>query len=108
LGENDTSNETILRHICHVADLVGADHIGFGFDFSPDVDVDVGAILRSRPDYWPAGQFYDTPHIKHASPSQLPSLVDGLYDRGFNDNEIRGILGQNFRRVAALVWAARP
>lgn len=108
LGENDISNGTILRHICHVADLVGMDHIGFGFDYSPGIDIDVGAILRGRPDYWPPGNLYDTPDIKHASPSQLPKLVDGLYDRGFNDAEIRGILGENFRRVASIVWTAPP
>jgi membrane dipeptidase len=106
LGENDISNETILQHICYLADLVGADHIGFGLDFSPQIDIDIGAILRNRPDFWPAGNLYDTLNIKHAGPSQLPGLVDGLYDRGFSDNEIRGILGENFRRVASVAWAA--
>jgi len=107
LGRNDISNETLLRHICYVAELVGPDHIGFGFDYSPPLDTDVGEILRSRPDYWPAGNLYDTPGIEHAGPSQLPAIVDGLYDRGFEDREIRGILGENFRRVASAVWSAR-
>jgi len=106
LGDNDTSNETLLQHICYVSELVGADHVGLGFDFSPGVDVDVGAILRSRPDYWPAGQRYDTPGIKHAGPSQLPDLLNGLNGRGFSGNEVRGILGENFRRVASVAWAA--
>ncbi len=106
LGDNDIGNKTVLRHICHVSELVGADHVGIGFDFSPEIDIDVGTILKSRPDYWPAGQRYDTPGIKHAGPSQLPELMDGLYDLGFNDNEIRGILGENFRRVAAAVWTS--
>ena len=105
LGRNDTREETILRHISHVADLVGPRHIGFGLDFSPQIDLDVGAILSSRPDYWPAGNLYDTPHIGHAAPSQLPAVVDGLIAHGFTDEEIRGILGENFRRVAAAVWA---
>jgi len=106
LGENDISNEAILRHICYLADLVGADHIGFGLDFSPQIDVDIGAILSSRPDYWPAGNLYDTPDIKHVGPSQLPALVDGLRDRGFSSDDIRGILGENFRRVALAAWEA--
>ncbi len=58
----------------------------------------------SRPDYWPAGNLYDTPGIKHAGPSQLPGLAEGLAARGFSDDDIRGILGENFRRVAEVVW----
>jgi membrane dipeptidase len=104
LGENDISNETILRHICHVAGLVGPGHIGFGLDYSPQIDVDLGAILRSRPDYWPEGNLYDTRGIEHAEPSQLPDLATGLRAHGFSDTDIRGILGGNFRRVALDVW----
>ncbi len=106
LGDNDVSTKTLLKHICYVSELVGAEHVGFGFDYTPDVEVDIGVILRSRPDYWPRGQAYDTPKIKHASPSQLPELVQGLLDAGFEDDEIRGFLGENFRRVATLAWAA--
>ena len=108
LGNNQVDDDTLLRHICHVVELVGPEHIGLGFDYSPGTDVDIGAILRSRPDYWPAGNTYDTPGIAHAGPSQLPGLVDGLSERGFSDAEIRGLLGENFRRVAAAVWAPRP
>jgi len=106
LGENDVSTNTLLQHICYVAELAGVGHVGLGFDFSPEIDIDVGTILRSRPDYWPAGQRYDTPGIKHAGPSQIPELVDGLYHRGFSDKEIRGVIGENFRRVASEAWAA--
>jgi len=105
LGDNDVSEETLVRHIRYVCELVGAAHVGLGFDFSPKTDVDVGDILRSRPDFWPAGQRYDTPHIAHAGPHQLPRLSSLLHDDGFSDDEIRGILGENFRRVASDVWA---
>jgi membrane dipeptidase len=104
LGDNDISNATLMRHIKYLADLVGCEHIGFGFDYSPKVDVDIGVILRSRPDYWPAGQQYDTPGIKHAGPQQLQDLVENLSTAGFGEDDIRGILGDNFRRVAANAW----
>lgn len=104
LGDNDISNATLMRHIEYLADLVGCEHIGFGFDYSPKVDVDIGVILRSRPDYWPAGQQYDTPAIKHAGPQQLEGLVEDLSTAGFGEDDIRGILGDNFRRVAANAW----
>ena len=105
LGDNDISNNTVLRHLCYVCELVGAEHVGLGFDFSPDIDIDIGSILSSRPDFWPTGQGYDTPGIKHAGPSQIPALVDGLRERGFSEIEIRGILGENFQRVASIAWA---
>ena len=104
LGDNDIAIDTMLRHVRYVADLVGPEHIGFGFDYSPDIDVDIGVILRSRPDYWPAGQQYDTRGIKHAGPQLLPALIDGLADCGFDESAIRGFLGENFRRVAAATW----
>jgi len=106
LGDNDVSTEMLLKHICYVSEMVGAEHVGFGFDYTPDVEVDIGVILRSRPDYWPQGQAYDTPKIKHASPLQLPELVQGLLEYGFEEDDIRGFLGENFRRVATLAWAS--
>ncbi len=105
LGENDISKNTLIQHLCYLCELIGPEHVGLGFDYSPDLDVDVGTILQSRPDFWPAGQCYDTPNIKHAGPSQIPEIVDGLFECGFKENEIRGILGENFQRVASMVWA---
>jgi membrane dipeptidase len=108
LGDNDIATGTLLSHLRYVNDLVGSDHIGIGFDYSPDVDVDISVILRSRPDYWPSGQQYDTRDIRHAGPAQLPALIDALADTGFDDSAIRGFLGENFRRVAASAWKGLP
>ena len=104
LGDNDVSNETLIRHIRYVSDLVGPEHIGIGFDYSPEMDLDVGDVLKSRPDFWPAGQQYDTKNIKHAGPSQLRELTSLMEQAGFSETEIQGILGVNFRRVAAEAW----
>jgi membrane dipeptidase len=46
LGDNDISVDTMVRHVCYVCDLVGSEHIGIGFDYSPGIDVDIGVILR--------------------------------------------------------------
>jgi membrane dipeptidase len=107
LGDNDIENETLLRHICYVSDLVGPEHVGIGFDYSPEIDLDIGDILKSRPDYWPPGQQYETPGIQHAGPSQLRDLTHRMIEHGFSSEETRGILGGNFRRVAAGVWQNR-
>jgi membrane dipeptidase len=104
LGDNDISTKTIARHIDYLVDLVGARHVGLGFDYAPPDDIDLGTILRGRPDFWPAGQRYDTPDIKVASPSQTTELVEALLKGGYSDADISGILGGNFRRVASQVW----
>jgi membrane dipeptidase len=104
LGDNDIAIDTLLEHVRYVSELVGSDHIGIGLDYSPEIDVDIGVILRSRPDYWPAGQQYDTPGIKHAGPAQLPDLINALAGSGFDEADIRGFLGENFRRVAIRAW----
>jgi len=56
LGENDTSTEALLRHLFRLLDLAGPAHVGIGFDYTPDVTLDLSAILSARPDFWPAGQ----------------------------------------------------
>lgn len=105
LGDNDVGIDALERHLLHLCDVAGPAHVGLGFDHTPDIKVDVGAILRSRPEYWPQGRQYDTPDIGHAGPPQLPGLVERLRGRGLHDADLRGILGENFRRVAAQAWA---
>mgnify|MGYP005650097813 FL=1 len=105
VGDNDTSSESLLRHLFRLIDLAGADHVGLGFDYTPDVTVDLSAILRARPDYWPAGQQYGTANIGHAGPDRIPDLVKGMEARGLSQFEIEGVLGANFARVAKASWS---
>jgi|TARA_B110001450_G_scaffold97069_1_gene92157 membrane dipeptidase len=104
VGDNDTSTESLLRHLFALIDIAGPDHVGLGFDYTPDVTVDLGAILRARPDYWPVGQQYDTPNIGHCGPSKIPDLVEGMETRGLSEVEIAGVLGANFARIAKESW----
>ena len=103
LGANDTSTETMVKHICYLAELVGPDHIGIGLDHIYE-DIDLADALSARPDYWPTGQLYNTPDIKAAHPRQIAGICGQLVARGFAESEVRGILGGNFLRVAAAVW----
>lgn len=108
LGDNDISTRTFANHICYIADLVGPEHVGFGLDFKPAQKLapDLGTVLRSRPDFWPAGQKYDTKGLKLFPPNAMAEVILILKQRGWSNADLKGYLGGNFRRVAKAVWGA--
>lgn len=68
----------VVAHIDHVIDLAGEDHVGLGSDFDG-----VGDSL-------PEG-------LKDVS--GYPNLIRALLDRGFSEQRIRKICGENLMRV---------
>lgn len=97
----DASTAAYLRHVIHIADLVGPEHVCIGLDhnYSPS----------SRHKY-----YKDNPHLlskndpnfpfKWVQPEQLPEIAEGLLKHGYSENHIKGILGENYLRVARQVW----
>ncbi len=111
LGEVDASPKTVARHIAYVAELVGPDHVGISLDYAPDLESDPDSdenkalqeMFSSSPEYWPDDAGYDdTVSCLHVR--RLPDVVAELLALGFGENEISGVLGNNFRRVAKQVW----
>jgi membrane dipeptidase len=72
----------VVAHIDHVVDVAGIDHVGLGSDFDG-----VGDSL-------PTG-------LKDVS--DYPNLVYELLKRGYSDEDIRKVLGENLMRVWAEV-----
>lgn len=70
--------EHVLDHFDHVVDIAGIDHVGIGSDYDG-----VGDSL-------PVG-------LKDVA--SYPNLVRGLLDRGYSEEDIRKILGENLLRV---------
>jgi membrane dipeptidase len=68
--------EKIIEHIDHVVKLVGPDHVGLGSDFD-------GASM-------PEGM---------EDCSKLPKITEALVGRGYSEDAIRKILGENLLRV---------
>ena len=76
--------DNVLDHFDHIVALVGVDHVGIGSDFDG-----VGDSL-------PTG-------LKDVS--AYPNLIEGFLERGYSEEDIRKILGENLLRVWSAVEA---
>ncbi|MDP7605162.1 MAG: membrane dipeptidase, partial [Alphaproteobacteria bacterium] len=101
LADNDASPEHLADHIDHIAGLVGPQHLALGLDLVYYMD-SMLARWSANPDRYPKG--YPPPPWSFFQPEELPRLVEVLLARGYAEDDIKGILGENFLRVARAVW----
>ena len=77
----------LVRHVDHIAQLVGVQHVGLGFDLCDNFKnyLNTSASLET----------YDV----LAGHQNLPEFTLALIDHGYSDGDILLILGGNFMRV---------
>ncbi len=97
--------EALLAHLEHIADLVGLEHVGIGPDF-------LEGPLRDLAKASLATRLADTSLIDNWIPEcqgsdALPHFTALLLEKGYNEREIAGVLGENWMRVFRQVWTAR-
>lgn len=92
-----------VRHLDHVAGLIGADHVGIGTDWAAPVPHELQILLTEGTRRI---GFRDEHRIDWgATIAELPAYDDwpnitrALVDAGYSDDEIRGFLGANFFRL---------
>jgi membrane dipeptidase len=102
LGGNDASAANVARHILHMLDLVGSEHVGLGLDYIFDTS-DLAAEIAAHPDKFPPHLGYSA-DIAMTPPEQLPALADELARRGVDDESLARIFGGNWMRIARAVW----
>ena len=102
LGPSGPTVEHLVEHIDYMVELIGPNHVGFGMDSVLHVHKPNQPFTRSR-HYWPENQYPDS-GSGYVPPEEAPRLTQALLDRGYNEADIRGILGENFMRVARDVW----
>lgn len=75
----DPTLSRMLHHIEYIVDLIGVEHVGLGMDFDGMGGAPRNAVLGDV--------------------TEMPKITEGLVERGYSDDEIRGILGENYMRV---------
>jgi len=76
--------EDLIRHIDHIVDVAGVDHVALGPDFLEP------HLINRSPDHYVQGLEDIT---------TIPRVTDALVGQGYSDADIRKILGENILRV---------
>ena len=77
VGSGPVTTEDVLDHIEHIARVAGVDHVGLGSDFDGVPTLPAGLEDVTR----------------------LPHVTYGLLKRGFSEEDVRKVLGENALRV---------
>lgn len=95
--EHDNQDvEHLANHVEYIADLIGIEHIGLGFDFD---DYLGGEALSSF------SNNLDSPSGKGISnEAEAKNLLEVLKNRGYNQDQLEAIAYKNFYRVFKEVW----
>lgn len=103
IGDMNASTDAIFRCLDYTVQLVGADHVGLGFDYVHDLDKLIDHV-RKAPLVWPPYEGEKMVKHNYAGAEQMVELVQMMLNHGYPDNTVVGILGKNWARVCDQVW----
>ena len=88
--EDKQTVENLVKHLDHMVEIAGIDHVGFGFDFFEFLCGDTMSNVSSQ----------DTPYtIGLNDASYVPNLIAAIRKAGFNEEEIEKISHKNWHRL---------
>jgi membrane dipeptidase len=90
----------MYRNIDYIANLVGWEHVGIGLDYCYSQQELTEFVKANKELCYP----YD--EIKMVSPLEVYMLRDLFVSKGYKEEVIEGIFGENFHRIASEVWLA--
>jgi len=108
------SLQDYIRHIDHIVQQAGIDHVGLGLDYFAG-QYPFASLEDFHSDYptttekgtWSITGYPPPPYYYPAgieTPDLLCNLTDGLLKRGYSADDVRKIIGANWLRVFGQVW----
>ena len=103
----DADDRHMIDHIEYIAGQVGWRHVSLGTDWPLQVTKE--ALIKTMGAYWAELGFRPGDRMEEAAAKarttgfedyrDMPNITRGMVARGFSDEQIRGILGENALRV---------
>ncbi|TDC09372.1 membrane dipeptidase [Nonomuraea longispora] len=101
IDPHNPTADRVVDHIEHVVDIAGIDHVGLGPDIIDDYFQEVwgGWPAHAGDPSGNAGAIgpYEPAEIKR--PSDLVKVTDAMVRRGFGEQDVKKVLGDNVMRV---------
>ncbi|MGI9424637.1 MAG: dipeptidase, partial [Hyphomicrobiaceae bacterium] len=107
--------DDFYRHLDHLVDVAGIEHVGFGTDLATGANYPRMAFERGHWRRWEGinrfnrifGEDIPSRYLADCNKhSDLPKITEALLARGWQEADIRGYLGGNFRRALDQIWSA--
>jgi membrane dipeptidase len=96
--------DDMIDHVDYLVKLVGVDSVGLGLDAYPPTPPSFRAEFKRRfPEIGGAFPF-DSTVERFEHPAEWKNIVNSLSSRGYSENDIRKILGENVFRIFKRVW----
>lgn len=92
--------EEVIDHIAHIGELVGIEHVALGADYIDFAKEEIETRLQQSGAYH--GDTFEYPQGLETIHS-LPNLTLAMRERGFNDDNVSAVLGNNFLRFCRRV-----
>jgi membrane dipeptidase len=107
--ERGATVDEFLDQIDYVVDLVGIDHVGLGLDISEgmtraDFEQRKVTFLARFPELGGDFSFEHYYATGLDSMASMQLITDGLVSRGYSDEQVLKVLGDNFMRLFEAVW----
>lgn len=105
VAKKDPTIEDWFRHVDHLVEVAGEDHVSIGTDFvegQPE-----GFLDRGLGRYVPPGMVPTWPWVYPdgiRTVDDFPNITAGLLKRGYNREAVGKILGGNLLRVLGEIW----